>query len=350
MFERIAPEQFDTLPDMPEPCENALLLGHEAMRAMLASAAASAKLHHALLLAGPRGIGKATLAFHLAHHLLSKARGETLAAPDPASQTFRLMAQAAHPSVLHLTRPFIEKDKKFRTVITVDEIRRVSRFLSMTAFDGGYRVVIVDPADDMNTSAANALLKSLEEPPPRTVFILTSHSPGRLLPTIRSRCQILRMQPLGDDTLGEILTRLGAGLPDDDAARRALLAQSAGSARAALLLTQYGGLEIAEAIRTVLSGTSFDMREAHRLGEAVTGRERDVQFSLFNGNLAETVEARATAAAAGGQIEAASLLSELSRAIDASIRETETYNLDRRQHVVGLLASVHSALHGSARH
>ncbi len=112
--------------------------------------------------------------------------------------------------MLHLTRPANEKTKGFKTVVTVDEIRRVNRFLSMTSHDGGYRVVIVDPADDMNVNAANALLKNLEEPPSRTVFILISHSPGGLLPTIRSRCQMVRLSPLGNDDLIAALSAVRA--------------------------------------------------------------------------------------------------------------------------------------------
>src|SRR5690606_28014279 len=138
--------------------------------------------------------------FHLAQHLLANPVAE--AAPalfsprNPASPLFRQIAQGSHPGVLHLTRPMNDKTKAFKSVVTVDEVRKVNRFLSMTSHDGGYRVVIVDPADDMNVNAANALLKTLEEPPPRTLFVLISHSLGSLLPTIRSRCQIIKLKPL----------------------------------------------------------------------------------------------------------------------------------------------------------
>lgn len=346
MFERVAPEQFDTLPEIPEPCENPLMVGHEEVRAQLSAAIEAGKLHHAILLAGPQGIGKATLAFNLAHRLLGREgtqAGQDLVA-DPASQAFRLVAQGAHPSLLHLTRPYVEKDKKFRTVITVDEIRRVSRFLSMTAFDGGYRIVIVDPADDMNVAAANALLKSLEEPPPRTVFILISHSLGRLLPTIRSRCQVMRLQPLADEVLPGLLERFGADLPSEPGQLTALLERAKGSPRAAFLLTQYGGLEIAAAIDTIIGAARFDVDQAYRLGDAVTGREREVQFSIFNASLQEHVERRALAAGGEGRREEARVLSETWEAIAARIRETETYNLDRRQHAVGILEMVHRTL------
>ncbi|RUW17149.1 DNA polymerase III subunit delta', partial [Mesorhizobium sp. M1E.F.Ca.ET.041.01.1.1] len=209
IFERIAPEQHDTLDGVPEPSETPRLIGHAQAAGMLAAAYRAGKLPHALILTGPLGIGKATLAFHLAHHVLKypdfTAAPGTLAVPDPASSLFRLIATGAHPSVLHLTRPANDKTKSFKTVLTVDEIRKVSRFLSMTSHDGSYRVVIVDPADDMNTNAANALLKNLEEPPARTLFILIVHAPGSLLPTIRSRCQMVRLTPLAADELMAVL-------------------------------------------------------------------------------------------------------------------------------------------------
>lgn len=347
MFERVAPEQFDTLPDIPEPAENPLLLGHRDVADMLAEAYRAGKLHHAILLAGPQGIGKATLAFHLAHHLLAHpdraSAPSTLAAPDPASHTFRLIAQGAHPSLLHLTRPYVEKDKKFKTVITVEEIRRVNRFLSMTSHDGGYRVVIVDPADDMNNSAANALLKSLEEPPPATIFVLIAHSLGRLLPTIRSRCQVIRLKPLDSDALLSLLEQLGANLPGEPEACAALIEGASGSPRNAVLMTEYGGLEIAEIARRLIEGSSFDIAEAHRLGEAVTGREKAVQFLIFNRGVLELISDRAAALAGKGEIVAANRMSELWDEVNNQIRDAEIYNLDRKQHVVGLLHRLQAA-------
>ncbi|TIX19989.1 DNA polymerase III subunit delta', partial [Mesorhizobium sp.] len=205
IFERIAPEQHDTLDGVPEPSETPFLIGHSQAAGMLTAAYRAGKLPHALIFSGPVGIGKATLAFHLAHHLLKHPdfaqAPESLATPDPASSLFRQIATGAHPGVLHLTRPLNDKTKSFKTVVTVDEIRKVNRFLSLTSHDGSYRVVIVDPADDMNTNAANALLKNLEEPPARTLFILIVHAPGSLLPTIRSRCQVVRLTPLDAEDL-----------------------------------------------------------------------------------------------------------------------------------------------------
>ncbi|MCT7375395.1 DNA polymerase III subunit delta' [Chelativorans salis] len=350
MFERVAPEQHDTLPDIPEPAENPLLVGHEEARTMLAGAYRAGKLHHALLLAGPRGTGKATLAFHLAHHLFTHPKSEEapqiFGEADARSQAFRLAAQGAHPGLLHLTRPYGEREKKFKTVITVDEIRRVSRFLSMTASDGGYRVVIVDPADDMNTSAANALLKNLEEPPSRTLFVLIAHSPGRLLPTIRSRCQVIKLQPLGAGSLEELLQRLGADLPESAEERRLLVERAGGSVRNAVLLTQFGGLEIAQAIERVAGGSRFDVSETYRLAEAVAARDAQVQFDIFNRTVLSRVAGAATRAAEAGDAARAARMAASWEEMAETVRQAEIFNLERKQHVVGLMRRLREAEHG----
>lgn len=348
MFERVAPEQHDTLPDIPEPAENPLLVGHEEACAMLARAYRTGKLPHALLLAGRPGIGKATLAFHLAHHLFRHpdhtGAPEELAAIDTASQAFRLAAQGAHPGLLHLTRPYTERDKKFKTVITVDEVRRVSRFLSLTPSDGGYRVVIVDPADDMNTSAANALLKNLEEPPHRTLFILIVHSLGRLLPTIRSRCQTIRLEPLASDRLEALLVQLGAGLPASGEERRLLMERAAGSAREAILMTQFGGLEISQVVDRIAASRRFEVAEAHKLADAATGRERQVQFDLFNRAVLDRMAEAASGAAAAGAADRAAKLAALWEETAETIAQAEIFNLDRRQHVMSLMLRLHGAM------
>lgn len=348
MFERTAPERHDTLPDIPDPAENSLLAGHEEARAMLAGAYRAGKLHHALLLAGPRGTGKATLAFHLARHILTHPDATTapqdLGPPDVEGQAFRLIAQGAHPGLLHLTRPLAEREKKFKTVITVDEIRRVNRFLSMTASDGGYRIVIVDPADDMNTSAANALLKSLEEPPPRTLFVLITHSLGRLLPTIRSRCQTIKLQPLQTERLERLLTELGAELPSGEAERRLLAQRSGGSVRNAILLTQFGGLEIAQTLDTLLRASTFDVAQSHRLAEAAAARDAHVQFDIFNRTVLDRLSEAAMHVARGGAVEEAARLATLWEETTAAIRQVETFNLDRKQHVLGTVRHLHETM------
>jgi DNA polymerase-3 subunit delta' len=350
MFERLAAEQYDSIPGVPEPSENPMLVGHREEGALLAGAYRAGRLHHAILLTGPLGVGKATFAFRLAHHLLKypKAAGasETLEDADVASSLFRQIAGGSHPSILHLTRPFDDKRKVFRTVITVEEIRRVNRFLSMTSHDGGYRIVIVDPADDMNTSAANALLKSLEEPPARTIFLLVSHSPGRLLPTIRSRCQAVRLKPLDSGSLQAVLRMLETDLPTGPAALAVLAERAEGSARTAILLTQFGGLEIGGTLERVLTAGRFDLMEANRLAEAVSGRDQTIQFGIFNRMALDAVAEAAGNAAEAGQAERAGRLSDLWSEANRRIVETGIYNLDRKQHAVGLLGRMHELMRG----
>lgn len=348
MADRLAPEQHDSLPDIPEPAENPHLTGHAEAAAMLAAAYRNAKLHHALLLTGPKGIGKATFAFHLAHHLLKHA-DETaappaFATPDPASALSRQIASGAHRSVLHLTRPWDEKSKKFKTAITVDEIRRVSRFLSMRSHDDSYRIVIVDPADDMNRNAANALLKNLEEPPARAIFILISHAPGGLLPTIRSRCQVVRMTPLGIDQLDTVLKAVGSGLPEQPQARTALAERAGGSARQAILLAEYGGFDIMQAADRYLATSRRDPLDAYKLADAVSGREQEIQFGILNTYLLDRIAGEAARAAESGDRRGAARLSELWQEANLAIGDTETFNLDKRQHVVGLLRRIGEAL------
>ena len=344
MFTRLAPEQYDTIPGVPEPRENPRLFGHKEPSDLLATAYRTGRMHHALLLSGPHGIGKATFAFHLAHHLLRYPRSEdapeTLAVPDPDSSLFRQIAGGSHPALLHLARPYNEKTKTFRSALTVDEIRRVNRFLSMTSHDGSYRIVVVDSADDMNTNAANALLKNLEEPPQRTLFVLIAHSAGALLPTIRSRCQTVRMRPLEKDALLQVLSTLETDLPNDPKALDALAEKAEGSARAAILLTQFGGFEIMEALENAVDAAKLDIAAAYRLADAVSGKDQAIQFSLFNNGALEFIEARAVRAADKGDIASAGRLGTLWQELRRQMVETDAFNLDRRQHVVSVVGRI----------
>lgn len=346
-FERIAPEQYDSIPNVPEPVEHAHLYGHRPEANELARAYRGGKFHHALIVSGPRGVGKATLAFRLAYHLFAHAKSDdapdTLITPDATSTLFRLMAQGAHPSLLHLTRPVADRGAGFKSAVTVDEIRRVGRFLSMTSHDGGYRVVIVDAADDMNRNASNALLKSLEEPPPRTLFILVVHSIGQMLPTIRSRCQLLKLKPLEQADLARALEGVSPDYDPAGADNPALMARSGGSVREALLLTHFGGLDIADAVDALLASPRFDIGAAHRIADAVGGRDAAVQFQLFNDHLATIAEARARRAGEARDVESAARLATHWAKLSQQIWQTQTYNLDKRQHVVGLLGQMMDA-------
>jgi DNA polymerase-3 subunit delta' len=188
-----------------EPRANPDLLGHETAERIWSQARASGRLHHAWLITGTRGIGKATLAYRLARGLLAgRAPGDGLDV-GPADPVFRRIAAGTHAGLMTVERSADEKTKRMRREIVVDEVRAVTQFLRRTAGEGGWRVVIVDGAEDMNPNAANALLKLLEEPPTGALLLLVCHAPGRLPATIRSRCRRLRLSPLGPATVEALL-------------------------------------------------------------------------------------------------------------------------------------------------
>lgn len=350
MSDRLAPEQGDSLEGIAEPAETRQLVGHAEAVETVVGNYRSGKLHHALLLTGPQGIGKATFAFQVARYLLDNPDPHSQQTPfgesNPNGPVFRQVASGAHPGVLHLTRPFDERGKKFKTAITVDEMRRVSRFLSLRSHDGSYRVIIVDPADDMNRNAANALLKNLEEPPARVLFLLVSHAPGSLLPTIRSRCQVLRFQPLGQTEIEAVLDHNGIALPPGADARQALLEGAAGSARNAVLLAEHGGTDIIAAADAYLLSPRKDPLDAYKLADAVAGRDHEVRFDILNAHLLDRITAESTSAAMAGDTRRAAQLAELWNEARNTITETVTYNLDKRQHVVGLLDRISAGVSG----
>ncbi|HEV7254639.1 MAG TPA: DNA polymerase III subunit delta' [Mesorhizobium sp.] len=346
-FVRLSPEQHDTLEGFPEPAENPHLIGHHAARELLLSSHGAGRLPQGLILAGPHGIGKATVAFHLARHLLRFPDGagapQEFAPAEPSGSLFRQVASEAHPSVLHLTRPLNEKGERFKTVLAVDEVRRIGRFLSHTAHDGGYRIVIVDPADDLNTAAANALLKNLEEPPARTLFVLVAHSLGRLLPTLRSRCQVLKLSPLPPADLIAASEAIGAALPAAEADRQALAARANGSVREALLLLEHGGLAIATAVEALASSARFSVVEAHRLAEQVSGKGKEAPFALLHRHALDLLSDAAARAAQAGEIARAASFSEAWEQERATGQDTLAYNLDRKQAALDTVHRLHTA-------
>ena len=269
----------------PHPRRTAAVFGHDRAKATLADALGSGRMHHAWLFAGPPGIGKATLAYAFARALISGApSGGLLDAPPPTLDlspdhpVARRIAALSEPRLLLIRRAWDDDRKRLKTVITVDETRRLSSFFHLSATDGGRRVVIVDPADEMNESAANALLKLLEEPPRDAVLILISHAPSRLLPTIRSRCRELRLFPLGADALDAAVT--AAGLPpSEDPAALAELAQ--GSVGEAARLAADDGVALYAEIAALLSGApGLDRPRALRLADAAGQRGAETRRDL----------------------------------------------------------------------
>jgi len=348
--ELAAQETHDAIDGVPAPAANAFLAGHEEIRAFLARAYRTGKMHHALLFEGPRGVGKATLAFHLAGHMLkhpdSSGAPADIAFPDFEKPLFRQIAGGTHPAILHVDRPLDQKSGKFKTAITVEEIRRVTHFLTRTSHDGAWRIVIVDPADDMNRNAANALLKTLEEPPARALFILISHSAGRLLPTIRSRCQTLQFKPLEKGEMHKALAAIGPGIGFDTSngeGAAALIERSEGSVRKAALLIAHGGLEIAEVADAILASPHFDLPKAQALAAAIGGREAEIQYDLFFDHILQRIADRARLHAGEGAVALANAWSAFWDRIRQEAIETQAFNLDKKQAVLILLEKTQRA-------
>ena len=259
----------------PAPRANPELTGHEAAERTLFNAFGSGRLPHAWLITGPRGIGKATLAYRFARFALAGGAGQgpnlfgetpqTLRL-DPGLPVFGRVARGTHPDLKVLERTADPKSGKLRSETVVDDVRAGVGFLRMTSAEGGWRVVVVDPVDDLNRSAANALLKVLEEPPENALLLLVSHAPGGLLPTVRSRCCHLALRPLTEPALAELLEGYAPDLAPGDAA--ALVRLGEGSIGRALDLAADGGLELYREMVGVLAGLPrLDVPRLHAFGD-----------------------------------------------------------------------------------
>jgi DNA polymerase III subunit delta' len=331
---------------VPLPRETTALFGHEAAEQAFLAAFRSGRMPHAWLIGGEPGIGKATLAYRIARFVLAHgdpagraAQLATSLAIDPAHPTARRVAGNAHSDLLVLER-MPGDSGKLRTVITVDQVRRLTTFFGSTAGEGGWRVCIVDTADELKyPEASNALLKMLEEPPARSLFLLVSHMPGRLLPTIRSRCRRLSLKPLGPSDLARAAAAASGG--EDGAARIANAAASSGGSLARALAASAGPISAMRQQVTVMLQAlpSTDPTALHAVGDLLDRGDR----SLFEGGFVDTVRDWLS-----GLLDTqANDLRRLARAADLwdrlnhAARDVETYNLERKPlvfAVFGLLA------------
>jgi len=332
----------DCIDGFPHPRETYTLEGQEQTLARAARAVRAAQLPSAWLITGPPGTGKATLAYRIARYLLAYgataegAQDLDVPASNPAA---RQIAAQSHPGLLVLRRAINPRSGKLMTVLSVDEIRRLADFFGMTSGAGGWRVAIIDSADDMNENAANALLKILEEPPANAMLMLLSNTPGRLLPTIRSRCQRLDMRPLNNSVMDRLLRR---HLPDSTAEERAgLMRLSAGSIGAALTMAMGDGAALAsEADSLVDRAAAPDVLALLALGEKLM-RMQD-GLDQFGGFLSDALAARIRARAETGGDHLDRWVQLLAR-IEQYFARARALNLEPRQTVLATgrdLASV----------
>ena len=337
-------EQHDTLPGVRAPVSTSSVFGHEKRAALLASSYQTGRLHHALMFEGPVGIGKASLAFLLAQHLIANPRAveapSNLMTLAQDSDDFRQLVNGTHLQVLHLTRPFDPKTEKFKTMVTVDEIRRINHFLSRTNTGAGYRVVIIDPINDMNANAANALLKNLEEPSGRTLFILIAHSAGRILPTVRSRCQIVHFSPLSDDDLKQAASKASVSTKISDTDLNRLTTLAEGGVRRALMLIGFGGLDVTDTADKLIAESVFDIDKAGKLGDAMMSREADIQYQLLTDHLLQRIVKAALRHGYRNDSNSAETMARFYGETRQMLVEAQAFNLDRKQTIFGLISAL----------
>ena len=364
-------EEFETeeegaAPEIPAPRQNPELLGHETAEAALLNAYLSGRLPHAWLITGPRGIGKATLAFRFARFLFAQTASESggLFAPPPPKSlavapdhpAFRRVASGGHPDLLVVERAYDPKRKRRRSEVVVDDTRAIAGFLRLTPAEGGWRVVILDEADAMNRNAANAVLKILEEPPKRALLLLASDNPGRLLPTIRSRCRRLALRPVSVELVAEALARQRPDLEVAD--REALARLSQGSIGRAFELADAGGIALYQSLSRILERLP-EMEDEAVNALAEKAARGEAGFALLAELLPGWLARMVALAAGGGEAEAwpgeGATMRRLAgrRGLDQWVEvwekltqlfaQADGFNLDRKQAVLNAFFALEAA-------
>ena len=346
-------DEADRHSDTPHPRHATRLIGHADRQRDLLDAYRQNRLPHAIILGGPEGIGKATMAWRLARFLVANPLSSTPAVQNavdlPVAEGSRAAGQVAslaHPDIGLLRREVNEKTKRFYTEIRTDDVRRVIGLFQRAAGAGGYRIAIVDSAEDLNRSSANALLKLIEEPPPLSLFLLVSHRPGLILPTIRSRSRLMRMGALQPDEIAGVVGTLGPPWSELPAGQVAAAAAAAGgSVHGALRRLGRGGNDVETGVTTLLDRLPvLEWRAVHRLADQVAGRDGDAAFETAMSAVFDWLQSQVRAGGQGGPRRLAPY-AEVWEKVAASARETEALNLDRRP----LILSIFSDLAGAVR-
>ena len=332
---------------LPHPRETAALFGHADAERTLLDAYRGGRIPHAWLIGGEPGIGKATLAFRMARFVLAhpdpaapavqKAASLAVPAEQPVA---RRVASQSHTDLLVLERVINEKTNKHFSVIRVEDVRRTVSFFGSTAGEGGWRVVVVDTVDELGNEGDNALLKALEEPPPRSLLLLVTNSPGRVLPTIRSRCRMLMLRPLAADDVARAAAK-AIGQDADEADIRAAAEAADGSVARALMFLEGPALELRQRIVGLLDGLpQVDARALHSLGDKLAGTEAAPLTAFM-----DTVNSWLSAQLAGGRRDSRRMarLAEAWDKVNRAGRETEEYNLDRRPFVFSVFGALAEA-------
>ena len=349
-------DESDRVDGAPHPRHATRLIGQADHERALLDGYRTGRLPHAIILGGPTGIGKATLAWRLTKFLLTHPLPATQSVQDAATLDVASGARAAaqvasmsHPNVVLLRREMNEKAKRFYTEIRADDVRRAIGLFQRAAGAGGYRICIVDSAEDLNRSSANALLKLIEEPPPASLFLMIAHRPGLLLPTIRSRARLIRLDPLDATEIGQVVGGLGSPWSDMDSATvAAAAAQAQGSVQDALRLLAHRGVELGAAVGRLLDRLpAVDWREVHKLADAVAGRDGESAYETALTAIFDWLAATVRGAAQSPPRRLAPY-AEVWEKVAQSARETDALNLDKRPLILSIFSDLAAAVRASS--
>ena len=348
----------DRAGNAPLPRQTSALFGHGAAELALLDGYRAGRLAHAWILGGPEGIGKATLAWRFARFLLAhpdpnsaQVRAATSLATDPEHKVARRMAAGGHGNVFRLRREWDRERKKLRTEISIDSVRECISMFHQSAAVDGWRVCIVDSAEELNKNSANALLKLIEEPPARSLFLIISQKPGQLLPTIRSRCRKLMMPGLAEVDIIRAIESLPASMGRKSQADLTVAAARAeGSVREALRLLDQETLVFDRRLGAALARLpGVEWRDIHSLADNVTGKDGERAYdTLMRGVFGYLAQAVRAGAQAGQSVPRLARLAEGWEKLRDLVREAEALNLDKRALVLTLFMELAEATGAAA--
>ena len=334
----------DRVGDAPHPREMLSLIGHHEAETEFLEAYRGGRLHHAWLIGGPEGIGKATLAYRMARFMLANPdpsqprvqAATTLDVPE-SNPVAHQIASNAHPDLAMIRRIYDPEKKRVLIEISADQVRKGLDVFNKTSAAGGYRIAVVDACDDLNAHSANALLKTLEEPPRQSLFLMVSHQPLRLLPTIRSRCRALNLRPLSAGEVEAVTSGLPAFAELDPTLHQRAAALSDGSVKQALGLLDPKRLDFNDKVEAALARLPrMDAAEIDAIAELTAGRDGEVAFDRFcmlcQAWLTRELHRRTRDNAALMPI------ADLWTRLEDQRRDVEIYNLDKRPFVIAMLA------------
>jgi DNA polymerase-3 subunit delta' len=358
----------------PEPVElsprsNPDLLGHEKVEEALLADYNAGRLPHAIIFAGPAGIGKATLAYRLGKFLLAQKNEGAGLFGDPEKPTtlrlapndpvFHRVVSGGHADLVTVEREFDEKKNRLKQDISAESARKITPFLRKTAAEGGWRIVLVDGAEYLNRASQNALLKILEEPPEKTLLMLTTSQPGAFLPTIRSRCRMVTMEALPDNVVSTLLDKFAPGIPAEEKA--ALIRLGEGSIGTALQFHRDKGVALyKELLSLVGTVPTLDVAKAHDLADKLSRTEASYETS--RAILTSWCQRIARAEARGQQLPDilqgdAAIFGRIAAAYPARhflntwekmaqlFQQTENHTLDKRQALLGAFLMIQNPGH-----